>query len=56
MDGTTAAVLLAVALKLLIALLQVAIIADGELVAGNVGDSELVLCRGQAAVPLCQVR
>jgi len=40
MDGTTAAV---------------AIIADGELVAGNVGDSELVLCRGQAAVPLCQV-
>merc|ERR1711907_565903 len=40
MDGTTAAV---------------AIIANGQLVAGNVGDSELVLCRGGTAIPLCQV-
>lgn len=40
MDGTTAAV---------------ALISKGQLVVGNVGDSELVLCAGEAAVPLCQV-
>ena len=27
----------------------------GNLVVGNVGDSELVLCRGNTAVPLCAV-
>jgi len=40
MDGTTAAV---------------AMMIGGNLVVGNVGDSELVLCRGNTAVPLCAV-
>jgi len=40
MDGTTAAV---------------AVLSQGQLVVGNVGDSELVLCRVDQAVPLCQV-
>ena len=52
MDGTTAAVGRLVGEN---EQGQVAIITGGTLVVGNVGDSELVLCRAGEAVPLCEV-